>query len=94
MAQTTIHTCDICKQSKSVNDLAHLHIKSEGINIKDVTAYKSLDIDICSDCLKKKGFVIEAKTDEEKQQAGAKNKLTLEDKIYEILDDLGVVFQE
>lgn len=94
MAQTTIHTCDICKQSKSVKDLAHLSIKSEGIKIKDINSYSSLTIDICSDCLKKKGFVIEAKTDEEKQQAAAKNKLTLEDKIYEILDDLGVAFQE
>ena len=94
MAQTTIHTCDICKQSKSVNDLAHLNINSDGIRIKDVTAYRSLGIDICSDCLKKKGFVIEAKTKEEIQQAEAKNKLTLEDKIYEILEDLGVAFQE
>lgn len=93
MAQTTIHTCDICKQSKSKDDLAKIIVKTEGIKIKD-SSYRGIEIDICSDCLKKKGFVVETKTEEELQQAKAKNKVTLEDKLYEILDDLGVVFQE
>ena len=50
-------------------------------------------IEICPDCLKKKGFVVEAKKENEEQVA-TQNKKTLEDKIYEILEDMGVAFQE
>lgn len=91
MAKTMVHTCDICKQSKSANDLAHITVRTEGIKIKE-SNYKGIEIDICSDCLKKKGFIVETKTEEELQQANAKNSITLEDKIYEILQDLGVAF--
>ncbi|MBR2474813.1 MAG: hypothetical protein IKB51_07305 [Clostridia bacterium] len=73
MATTTIHLCDICKNSKGQTDLASLKIEVKG--------------------LKKKGFVIEYHSDEEGKQAEAQNKVTLEDKIYEILSDMGVVFQ-
>lgn len=92
MAQTTVYTCDICKQSKSKNDLAKITVKSEGIRMKGV-GYSGIEIDICNDCLKKKGFIVEIKeTDEE--QALMQNKATLEDKIYDILSGMGVVFEE
>jgi len=93
MAQTTVYTCDICKQSKSVNDLSKIEVKTEGIIIKDCDRYRPIKIDICKNCLKRKGFVVELK-DEEKEQAEAQNKKTLEDKLYEILEDLGVAFTE
>ena len=93
MAQTTVFTCDICKQSKSQGDLAKITIKTDGIKMKNI-GYNGLQIDICQDCLKKKGFVIEHKTDEELKEAQAKNQVTLEDKIYDLLSDMGVVFQE
>lgn len=94
MAQTTVYTCDICKQSKSKDDLAKITVKSENIRMKGVP-YGGITIDICPDCLKKKGFVVEErKTQEENDQTAMQNKVTLEDKIYDFLHDMGVVFEE
>lgn len=90
MAQTTVFTCDICKQSKSKNDLAKITVKSEGIRMKGV-GYSGINIDVCPDCLKKKGFVVEKKeTEQENDQTAMQNKATLEDKIYDFLRDMGV----
>lgn len=94
MAQTTVYTCDICKQSKSKNDLAKITVKSDGIQMKGV-GYQGIVIDICNDCLKRKGFVVEHKeTEAEEEQAKMQNKATLEDKFYDLLSDMGVVFEE
>lgn len=94
MAQTTVFTCDICKQSKSRDDLAKITIKSEGIRMKGI-GYNGITVDICPDCLKKKGFCVEPKsTDEENDLMAKQNKTTLEDKFYEILEDMGVAFVE
>ena len=94
MAQTTVFTCDICKQSKSKNDLAKITVKSEGIRMKGV-GYNGINIDVCPDCLKKKGFVVEQKeTEQENDQTAMQNKATLEDKIYDFLRDMGVLFEE
>lgn len=94
MAQTTVFTCDICKQSKSKDDLAHITVRSDGLLIKD-ERYKSMNIDICPDCLKRKGFVIEKKeTESEMNLVSKQNEKTLEDKIYDILSDMGVIFEE
>ena len=94
MARTEVYSCDICKQSKSKDDLAKITVRSEGIRIKGV-GYNGITIDICPDCLKKKGFVVEEKLTKEEQELDEKqNKATLEDKIYEILEDMGVVFEE
>lgn len=93
MAQTMVYTCDICKNSKSKDDLARITIKTEGIRMKDV-GFGGITADVCPDCLRKKGFVVETKTDEERENAGAQNKVTLEGKIYEFLADLGVVFED
>lgn len=93
MAQTTVFTCDICKQSKSQGDLAKIKINVDGIHIKGNSPYNNMVIDICSSCLKKKGFVVEYKKEEE-EQAAMQNKQTLEDKIYDFLSDMGVMFEE
>lgn len=95
MAQTMVYTCDLCKKNrKSKNDIANITIMAEGIKMKGVGL---LSVDVCPDCLKKKGFVVAADfasaTDEERDNAAYKNKITLEDKIYEILSDLGVAFK-
>lgn len=93
MAQTTVYTCDICKQSKDRDDLARIDVKTEGIRIKNCDRYNPLKIDICKDCLKKKGFLVEFKS-EDSEQVEKQNKATLEDKLYDILEDMGVAFQE
>lgn len=92
MAQTTVYTCDICKQSKSKDDLARITVNSQGIKMKNV--YGGIKIDICPDCLRKKGFVVEAETEDEIEQAKKQNEVSLEDKIYDFLYDMGVVFAE
>lgn len=93
MAQTTVYTCDICKQSKDRDDLAKIEVKTGGIRIKKCDRYNPLKIDICKDCLKRKGFLVEVK-DEDNEQAQKQNKATIEDKLYEILEDIGVAFVE
>lgn len=94
MAKTTVYTCDICKQSKSKDDLAKITVNAEGIRMKGV-GYNGIQIDVCPDCLKKKGFVVEPKeTEAEDEQAKLQNKATLEDRIYDFLSDMGVMFTE
>ena len=94
MAETKVYTCDLCKQSKSKDDLARITVKADGIRMKGV-GYNGIVIDVCPDCLKRKGFCVERKeTDEENNQTATKNKATLEDKIYDILLDMGVMFEE
>lgn len=90
--RTEVFTCDICKQSKSAGDLAKLTIKSDGIKIKGMD-YKGIQIDVCPDCLKKKGFIVESKP-ETNEQVDAQNRKTLEDKIYDFLSDMGIAFTE
>ena len=93
MAQTTVFTCDICKQSKSKDDLAKIAVQTSGIRVKNT--YGGFTIDICPNCLKKKGFVVEPKkSDEEDRLIKAQNEITLKDKILDILSDLDVVFAE
>ena len=92
--RTETYICDICKQSKSKDDLAKISIKSEGINMKNV-GYGGLQIDVCPDCLKKKGFIVDKKMIEsDLESAQLKNKKTLEDKLFDILEDMGVAFVE
>ncbi|PXV88389.1 hypothetical protein C8E03_108116 [Lachnotalea glycerini] len=96
MAQTTVYTCDICKQSKSNDDLLKIKVTAgtyRGVRIAGFTGATTLEVDICKECLKKKGFVVESKKEEEEQDA-KKNQKTLEDKLYDILEDMGVAFQE
>lgn len=44
MAQTTVYTCDICKQSKGKDDLAKINVNAEGIRMKG--NFYTLKIDI------------------------------------------------
>ena len=95
MAKTTVYTCDVCKQSKSEEDLSKITVGAAGIRIKTTGRnYNNLQIDICKDCLKKKGFVVEPKPEDNLESIEKSNQKTLEDKLYEILEDMGVVFAE
>lgn len=55
--------------------------------------YGGIVIDVCPDCLKRKGFIVECKK-EDTDQAAMQNKQTLEEKVYEFLSDMGVAFVE
>lgn len=93
MAQTMVYTCDLCKCSRSKDDLARIEVSADGIRIKGASSYNPLKIDICKDCLLKKGFLVDVSNDDA-EQAEKKNMATLEDKLYEILEDMGVAFCE
>mgnify|MGYP000981848794 CR=1 FL=1 len=87
-----VYTCDVCKQDKSENGLCQITVTTRGISNNDIYAPPLL-IDICRACLEKKGFVVKDRdtlTDVENK----KNKQTLEDKIIDILRDIGVVFYD
>ena len=92
--KTVTHICDICKKSKGENDLAILKVKTEKILIKGISNYQELQIDICSDCLRKKGFSVGNTNIEDVESVKAQNRKTLEDKLLDILEDMGVAFEQ
>ena len=90
--KTLVYTCDICKQSKNENHLCQITVTTRGITNGDKYGSPLL-IDICRTCLEKKGFIVKDRdtlTDVENK----KNKQNLEDKIVDILRDIGVVFYD
>lgn len=93
--QTTNYICDICKTSKSQTDLSQIIVNTRGITISQNHYHADIKFDICKDCLKKKGFIVNPIPEEQnKEEVGKSNNKTLENKIIEILDDLGVQFYE
>ena len=62
--QTTNYICDICKTSKSQEDLCQMRVKTQGLKIKEGEYYHELNVDICKSCLEKKGFIINPKPEE------------------------------
>ena len=92
--KTTTYICDKCKKSVGAEDL--IEIKFSASLIKKPTGDNSLQIikkDICKKCLEEKGLIVEF--DQEKYEQNLnKNEKTIEDKILEFLEDLGVAFQE
>lgn len=92
--KTTNYICDICKTSKSEEDLCQMRVSTKGIRIKEGGYYNELNVDICKECLEKKGFVINKRLGETEEEIEKKNSKTLESKLIEILDDLGVQFYE
>lgn len=92
----TVCTCDICHQEKPLTEIARIEIRSaSGINIKDANGYIGTGhlVDICSECLEKYGFDLEKKEDCDRKRQAEQNRETLEDKILDILSDLGVSFE-
>lgn len=92
--QTTNYICDICKTSKSKEDLCQMRVTTQGLKIKEGSYYNELNVDICKDCLEKKGFIINPKPEETEEDIKKKNSQVLENKLIDILDDLGVQFYE
>ena len=90
--QTTNYICDICKTSKSKEDLCQMRVTTQGLRIKEGSYYNELNVDICKDCLEKKGFIINPKPEQTEEDIKKKNSQVLENKLIEILEDLGVQF--
>lgn len=90
MARTIVDTCDICKKQKDLKEMARISIEVSGIHIKNADRYNPMKIDICKECLEEKGFDVVGNY----ERAAENNKKTLEEKLLEILEDLGVSFEE
>ena len=92
--QTTSYICDICKTSKSKEDLCKMRVRTEGLKIKEGGYYTELNVDICKNCLEKKGFIINPKPEETEEDVEKKNSQNLRNKLIDILTDLEVQFYE
>lgn len=92
--QTTNYICDVCKTSKSQEDLCQMRVNTKGLKIKEGGYYNELNVDICKDCLEKKGFIINPKAEQTEEDIAKRNSQTLESKLTDILEDLGVQFYE
>lgn len=92
--KTTNYICDLCKTSKSEEDLCQMRVTTQGLKIKEGSYYNELNVDICKNCLEKKGFIINPKPEETEEDIKKKNSQVLENKLIEILEDLGVQFYE
>ncbi len=90
--ETITHICDVCKQSKSKEELARLEVKSSGLEFLD--RYATKKVDICKSCLEKKNFIVSKREDKTPDEIQKINNKNLEDKIIDILSDLGVQFYE
>lgn len=90
----TVITCDICGKEISTEPVtfdigvAGLRMKSRFGNYSQ----KKISENICKECLKEKGFIIDVSV--RNQEEMEKNTVTLEDKLLDILTDLGVSFVE
>lgn len=90
MAKTTVYTCDVCKQNKSKSDLTQIEVTTDSTRIESFSKYNPLKIDICKECLKEKGFLVEYKNIHGHEQ----NKEILRNKMIDILREIGVAFIE
>lgn len=90
--ETITHICDICKQSKGKEELARLEVRSSGLEFLD--RYTVKKVDICKSCLEKKNFIVNMREDKKLDDIYKINNKNLEDKIIDILSDLGVQFYE
>lgn len=94
--KTTTYICDVCKKSVSEMELIPIEVNVENICFESTNGYRrrKAKLEICKDCLRKKGFVIEPVTKDTEEEISVKNTKTLEAKIIDMLYDLGVAFHE
>jgi len=89
---TTTYICDKCKQSKSKEEIypieAYYTISRPNYTQQRVTAKK----DICKQCLESLGLLTEQPT-LDTDNIIDRNRQKLEDKLIDILTDLGVLFE-
>jgi hypothetical protein len=92
---TKTYICDVCKKSVGESELYGVSVSITVPKKPDTYSQKLLTInkDICEECLKNKGIVVDIPEDK-KNKISESNKKTLESKLIDILEDLGVAFQE
>jgi|WetSurMetagenome_2_1015567.scaffolds.fasta_scaffold1303762_1 hypothetical protein len=98
--KTTTYICDDCKKSVGELDLCSIRVTLT-VSTKMSGSYVSnhsvnpIEKEVCVDCLKKHGIVSQEFIDnKQSRELEAKNVKTIEDKMLDILEDLGVHFDE
>ena len=94
---TKTFICDECKSSVGEKELYSFDVDLKGHNQPRYSpSYISIKKDICKKCLEKRGVLTELSDEdrEAKEEALKKNTKCVEDKLIEILEDLGVAFQD
>lgn len=87
------HVCDMCKQTKTKDEMVTLELsQSYGSKVRIIGNRQR--IDICPECMKKKGIVIEKTEEQTQEEVYQKNERTIREKFIEILADLDVSFYE
>lgn len=92
--KTENYICDMCKKSVGKDDLSRLEVQTRGITISQNHYHPAISFDICKECLNKKGFIINPKPEQTEEEIKKYNHKTLENKIIDILEELGVQFYE
>ena len=93
--KTTTYICDLCKKSVGEAELTTLSVSMK--MQRSPSGYAStitVNKDVCKDCLEKKGILVIVPEGKKHDDVVAKNEKTLEDKLIDILEDLGVAFEE
>lgn len=91
---TKTFICDVCKKSVGETELTTITISNK--MVKSPNGYAStqnVSKDVCVHCLKSKGLLVEVEPSEIEATI-LKNQKTFEQKFIDILEDLGVAFQE
>ena len=92
--KTTTYICDKCQKTVEKEELVPLEIC--GAIITELNPYIHTTViskDICKTCLTEKGLLIKYNHETYKEDR-KHNEKTLEDKMLEILEELGVAFLE
>jgi hypothetical protein len=93
--RTTTFICDVCKKSVGETELCQVDTSVKMPRLDRGMKLASCNKDVCKECLTKKGLLIEySGSDKERADQVASNQKTLESKLIDILEDLGVAFQE
>lgn len=91
---TKTFICDMCKKSVGETELTQLSISMK--MFKATSGYANIltaNKDICKDCLEKKGILTYLPEGQKHEDIATKNQKALSDKLIDILEDLGVVFE-
>ena len=93
MAKKMVFSCDKCGKEVNSQELVEIDVTTRNIKIKGCDGWlghSPLHIEICKDCISEYGFKIEPA--ENNSHVAEQNRMTLEDKMFDILQDLGVCF--
>lgn len=93
---TNTYICDICKKSVGESELFPVHISLTVPKRPNTYSQKLLSYnrDICKECLEDKGIITERPEGESEQSLQLKNNKTIESKFVELLQELGVIFEQ